>query len=303
MPVAIIGRDRELAAIRAFLDAAGHGAVVLVLEGEAGIGKTVLWETGVGLARSRGVMTLETRPVATETQLAFSGLGDLFREPAAHVLSLLPMPQRHALAVALLLEEHQGTPPDARAVATAVVSAIRILARDVPVVIAVDDLQWLDPSSTHVVGFALRRLLDQPVGLLLAERTGVGGNGLLSLDRPPVSEAVERVPVGPLSLSALQRVIGMRLDIRLTRPTLRRLHDASRGNAFFALELAQALRDTDGGVLSGTLPVPDSVRPLVRERLALLPPATRQALRFAALLPNGDVERLAAVLGPMSESR
>ena len=289
MPVAIIGRDRELAAVRAFLDAAGHGAVVLVLEGEAGIGKTVLWETGVGLARSRGVMTLETRPVATETQLAFSGLGDLFREPAAHVLSLLPMPQRHALAVALLLEEPQGTPPDARAVATAVVSAIRILARDAPVVIAVDDLQWLDPSSTHVVGFAIRRLLDQPVGLLLAERTGVGGNGLLSLDRPPVSEAVERVPVGPLSLSALQRVIGMRLDIRLTRPTLRRLHDASRGNAFFALELAQALRDTDGDVLTGTLPVPDNVRPLVRERLAVLPPATREALRFAALLPNGDV--------------
>src|SRR5918992_4604370 len=173
MPVAIIGRDRELAAVRGFLDAAAQGAVVLVLEGEAGIGKTVLWDAGVRLARARGVMTLEARPVATETQLAFSGLGDLFRRPAADVLPSLPAPQRYALAAALLLEEPQGTPPDARAVATAVVNAVRVLARDAPVVIAVDDLHWLDPSSAHAVSFAIRRLLDQPVGLLLAQRTGV----------------------------------------------------------------------------------------------------------------------------------
>jgi predicted ATPase len=223
--VEIVGRERERAAIGAFLEAAAQRPAVLMLEGVAGIGKTTLWARGVVEARERGLAVLEARPVEREARLSFAGVADLMRDVVEEVLPELPAPQRDALAVALLLERPEGALPESRAVAAALVSALRVLARVRGVVVAVDDVQWLDTPSAGALAFALRRLRSEAVGFLLAQRRGAAA-GLLDLDRPPGSEMVERVSVGPLSLAALQHLLRVRLAVNLPRPALRRVGPA-----------------------------------------------------------------------------
>jgi hypothetical protein len=90
MPASVVGRDAELAALSAFLAGIPEGAAALVLEGDAGMGKTTLWEVGASEARERGVRILEARPAASETELSFAGLGDLLDPVLREVLDLLP---------------------------------------------------------------------------------------------------------------------------------------------------------------------------------------------------------------------
>src|SRR5262245_19929121 len=99
---ALVGRDRELALIAGFADRLDGGAAALVLEGDAGIGKTGLWRAAVAAARERDCTVLEARPAEAERELAFAGLADLLGD-AADEIAELPEPQRRPLAVALLL--------------------------------------------------------------------------------------------------------------------------------------------------------------------------------------------------------
>ena len=181
----IIGREHELAEVRRFLDPANGVPAALTLEGEPGIGKTVLWREGVELARARGFRVLRAIPATAETRLSFAALADLLEPVLADVLPTLPPPQRRALEVALLLEDARGAPPDRRAVAFAFLGAVKSLAREGPVVIAVDDVQWLDGPSAFMVEFALRRLRDEPVAFLITLRTG-------DEPPPPDSSALSR---------------------------------------------------------------------------------------------------------------
>ena len=151
MATEIIGREEELAELREFLDAVGRVPAAFLMEGDPGIGKTVLWRAGVELARARDLRVLTAIPATAETRLAFAALADLLGPVLGDVLTNLPAPQRRALEVALLLEDAEGPPPDHRAVAFAFLGALRALAREGPVVVAVDDVQWLDglrPSSS-----------------------------------------------------------------------------------------------------------------------------------------------------------
>ena len=174
MASGMIGRDNEVEGIRAFLDARLVEAPrALVLEGEAGIGKSTLWLSAVELARERGLRVLSSRPAEAERELAFAGLGDLFDDVLEEVLPALPTPRQRALRVALLVEAAQD-PLDPRAVAVAVRTALELLAEAQPLLVAVDDVQWLDPSSTAAFAFALRRTA-APMRLLLARRNGTSG--------------------------------------------------------------------------------------------------------------------------------
>lgn len=170
MPVEIVGRERELALLRAFLDDASEGPAQLVLEGEAGIGKTVLWQAGVEEAGRRGFRVLAARPAEAEQGFAHAGLGDLFEPWRAEVLPALPAPRRRALEVALLLGEPAGAAEvDPRALGVAVADSLQVLAGEAPVLVAIDDVQWLDASSARALAFALRRLPGS-VAVLLARR-------------------------------------------------------------------------------------------------------------------------------------
>ena len=167
----IVGRDEELGSIYAVLDQTADGPAALVLEGEAGIGKSTLWLAGVEAARERGLRVLSSRPAEAERGLAHAGLGDLFENVLESVLPALPAPRRRALEVALLVEE-AADGSDPRTLGVAVRSALEALVAEAPIVLAVDDVQWLDPSSASALAFALRRLREQPILLLLARRLG-----------------------------------------------------------------------------------------------------------------------------------
>jgi DNA-binding CsgD family transcriptional regulator len=289
MAFEIVGREEELGLLIAFLERAAGGPTALVLEGEAGIGKSTLWLAGVEAARERGLRVLSSRPAEAERGLAHVVLSDLFESVLDEVLPALPAPRRHALEVALLLDEAPDEPVDPRTLGVAVRSALEALAERAPVVLAVDDVQWLDPSSAGALAFALRRIAADNVLLLLARRL-VDGAQPSGLERALEPESVQRLPVGPLSVGALHRFLRDRLGRPFARQTLLRIHETSGGNPFFALELARAL-GADVDPLQ-PLPVPETLEELVRARIAGLPAPTRGALELASALGAPSVSFL-----------
>jgi len=297
----IIGRDEELAELRRFLDAVDRVPAALVVEGEQGIGKTVLWRAGVDLARTRGLRVLTAIPATTETRLSFAALADLLEPVLADVLPELPPPQRRALEIALLLDDAEGVPPDHRAVAFAFVGALKLLARDQPVVLAIDDIQWLDAASAFMLEFGLRRWREEPVVVLLTLKIG-DDPAPLGLERVLPQEAFRRLTVGPLSLGGLHRLLERRLGHAFSRPNLRRIHQLSAGNPFFALELARALERGSIRLEEGE-PLPTALGSLVRERLAALPDETRAALLAASALSQPTLARVASAVGGDAERR
>jgi DNA-binding CsgD family transcriptional regulator len=291
MALDIVGREVELASVHAFLKRPADGPVALVLEGEAGIGKSTLWLTGVDAARERGFRVLVSRPAEAERGLTHAGLGDLFENVLESVLPALPAPRRHALEVALLVEEDPGG-FDPRTLGVAVRSALEVLAADGPVVLAIDDAQWLDPSSASALAFALRRLGDRSILLLLARRLGERAEPP-DLERAIRDDRVERLHVGPLSLGATHQLLQAHLARTLARPTLLRVHETSGGNPFYALELARVL-GTDVGATQ-PLRVPESLEGLVRARVDKLPRVTQESLLLAAAAGRPSAELFASL--------
>src|SRR5581483_3846693 len=289
-----LGRDGELATLLGFLEAPLPSA--LVLEGEAGIGKTTLFDAGLAAARQRGFAVISCRPAESEIQLAFAGLSDLLGPVLDDFLPGLPGPQRRAIRVALLLEESSGPPPDQRAVAAATLGALRLLARERRLLVAVDDAQWLDPSSAAAVGFAARRLGDASVALLVATRAAQDATRL-GLERAGET-GLERIRLGPLGSAAVQELVSGRGGVVLPRPLLRQVHEASGGNPFYALELAGFLgRRGIRHATAEALPIPETLQELVRDRLAGLSGRARELLPAAAALPNATLATLQAVVG------
>jgi DNA-binding CsgD family transcriptional regulator len=274
----VIGREPELGLLSAFLDRSVDGPAGFVIEGEPGIGKSTLWLTAVAAARERGLLVVSSRPAEAERGLTHVGLGDLFEDALADVAPLLSTPRRRALEVALLREEAADDPVDHRALGVAVRDVLHLLSEGKPMLVAVDDVQWLDPPSSSALAFALRRLAASPVRVLLARRL-VEGAERSGLEQALHAERVERLRVGPLGVGALHRLLDDRFGRPFARQTLLRIHERSGGNPFFALELARVL----GGALE-PLPVPETLDELVRARLAGLPAATRDALALASAL-------------------
>ncbi len=299
MTTSVIGREDELSAIGAFITAVEErGPAALVLSGEAGIGKTVLWETGVDEGRGRLERVLTCRGVEAEASLSFAGLSELIApvlEEAAP--SLVPLRKR-ALEIALLLAEPGDRPPDAHAIGLAVLDVLRVLAERGPVVVAVDDGQWLDPASAGVLQIALRRLRDEHVGLLVTLRRTPDIATPFELDRSFPDDRLTRISLGPLSLGAVHNLLKERLGLDLTRPELARVQEATAGNPFFALELGRELVRTNTRPAPGqALHVPESLQELLGGRLARLPGETLDVLLEVAALAQPTVELVAAVQG------
>jgi DNA-binding CsgD family transcriptional regulator len=294
MAIDMVGREEELSSLQAFLDHARSGPAMLVLKGEAGIGKSTLWEAAVEHARAQGLTVLSSRPAEAERALGHVGLADLLEGVVDDALSALLPPRRRALQVALLREEASGDPIDHRTLAVAVRDVLQLLSERAPTLIAVDDVQWLDPSSSRALAFALRRLEVSPVSLLLARRLAEGAQRS-ELEQAVGAGRVRHLVVGPLSLGALHRFLRDRVHRPFARQTLLRIHERSGGNPFFALELARVL-DANVEPLQ-PLPVPETLEELVRTRIDELPAATRQALALASALgtPSESVLERAGV--------
>ena len=283
----MVGRDAELAALAEALRAAAPP--VVVLSGEAGIGKTTVWGAALELARALGYQALVTRPTESESQLAYSALHDLLAGHADRVLEELPPPRARMLRVALLLEEPGPVPVSSRAVAFALLDALRLLVRrSEALLVAVDDVQWLDPASATALGFALRRMdgIGRAAGLLSC-RTEHG----TVIERAVAADRLLRIEVGPLSMGALSRIIRERLGRSVPIPLMVKIHQTAAGNPFFALELARR------SLAAGSFSMPDSLAVLARERLAAFPGPTVEALVEVAALSDPAVGLVE--LGPL----
>lgn len=276
----IVGRDEELALISSFLtDEAGSD--VLLIEGEAGIGKTTLWREAVARAANKEWIVLETRPSAAEAGLAFSGISDLLGPKLDDPALELRAPQAAALEIALSLREPEDGSPVPRLLSLAVLNALRALGAETTVVVAVDDVQWLDRESAAALAYAFRRLEAEQVRLIASLRLGptLPFSTLLEALAP---ERATRVRVEGLSAGALNKAIRVHLDRTLSRPLMLRVHQVAGGNPFYALELARSLGDDSGPDFN----LPSSLERLTSERLRRLAPPVRRVLEPAALLAN-----------------
>ena len=260
------------------------------------MGKTTLWDRGVAAAVGRGWRVSSIRPAESEATLAFAGLADLL-EGTRDLFERLPAPQLDALEVALLRAEPVGPPPDPRAVYAAALTVFREAASQGPVLIALDDVQWLDRSTTEGLAFALRRLTDEPIGWLLAVRgsaptlpLGIGR----ALPEERVGRLVDRAAVGRRA----RRSWCARAWARASRrPILKGMHETSGGNPFFALEIARAMLRGDTRATGQALPIPRNLRDdLVRDRVGTLPSFVQELLLYASACARPTVELLEAAL-------
>ncbi|MEX1009365.1 MAG: AAA family ATPase [Acidimicrobiia bacterium] len=293
----VFGRELELDRIAAFVRAVPDGPAALLIEGEAGAGKTALWEAALACGGTEtGIVSC--RPVQSEATLSYAGLGDLIGGAIDELAAGLPAPQRRALDVALRLEVGSARAADHRAVGAATLSLLAARSRAEPMLIAIDDLQWLDRPSARAIGFAFRRLSDEPIRLVMTARpesttTIASEHGDLLRDR-----RVERLRLAPLSVGAIERVLRERLDLTLPRTALVHLRDTARGNPLFALEVGRAL--ADAGALPGPgqpLPITGDLHELLVQRLRRLSSDVRDALLLTALLAHPIEDTLARAFG------
>ncbi len=257
----------------------------MLIEGEPGIGKTTLWLAALEQARNRGFRVLSARVAAAESVLAYTALADLLDGVGPSAWADLPEPQRIAVDQVLLRAEN-GTATDQRAVAAAFLSVVERLTDDGPVLLAVDDLQWIDPSSMHVVAFAARRL-SGPVGVLGSVRTQAGGGAGAAWLQMPRPDAVKRTRLHPLNIHDLHAAVSARLHRPFSRPTMRRIHEVSGGNPFYAIELARTIDERAPGIETS---LPSTLTDVVRERIGSLDPDVHDALLAASCLASPTVE-------------
>ena len=269
------------------IEAPDEGPRAIVLEGEAGVGKTALWRRALDAAAERGWQILSSAPAGSEARLAFAALGDLLDLVIDDALPALPTPQRRVLEVALLRgdgDSEQGL-IDERTIGVATLSALRLISARAPLLLAIDDLQWVDASSAAALRFALRRLRVEPVLVLVTRRLEGGRTGPLELERMLGDERVRRLSVEPLSLGGVHELLVARLGFDASRSTLVRLQELAGGNPFYSLEIGRELIARGGEPAPDEgLPVPGSVSGLVQTRLARLSPAAQTVLLAAAAL-------------------
>lgn len=281
-------RSVENRAVADFLIAAGAQPSVLIIDGEAGIGKTTLWLAAIEQARERGFRVLSAAAGQAESILAYAAVPDLLSDVESAVLTALPDVQRIALERVLLRSNGDGPATDQRVVAAAFLSVVEGLAAETPVLMAIDDAQWLDSSSKSVVAFAIRRLRG-PVGVLLTERTepDIENAAWLQLNRP---DGAERFRVRPLTLGGLHTLFLEKLGRSFPRPTMVRIAELSGGNPFYALELARAM---GGRSPESEAALPATLAGLVRARIGRLEDDARHVLLAAACTAEPTVDLLA----------
>ncbi len=279
----LLGRDHERQEIEQALAQARSGAsAALALSGEPGIGKTALLDYAAG--RADGMRLLRARGVESEAQIPFGSLLELIR-PALVLLDKIPPPQAVALEGALALRP--GSAQDRFALGAATLSLLAAYAEQEPVAVLVDDVQWLDGSSAQALLFAFRRLLADPIAVLVAVREGepslLDGSGL---------------PV--LRLGGLTSDEAAGLMPGLAPDAVIRLHRATAGNPLALLELAADPQDVVLAPEGAPVLVSAGISSAFLRRAGLLDQAARQALVLAATSDTGDLaalQRAAARLG------
>jgi DNA-binding CsgD family transcriptional regulator len=287
----LVGRETETAAVSRVLAGAREGrSGVLVLRGEAGIGKTAVLEHALELAD--GMTILRGVGIESETELAYAALHQILR-PVLDRIERLPEPQAAALRAAFALSEE--TVDERFRVSLGVLGLLAEVAEERPLLVLVDDAQWLDQASADALVFAARRLEAEALALVFAARDAD--------DHPFVARGFPELRLSPLSSLDSRSLLTERLASAVAAGALDWLVESASGNPLALLELPATLstRQLAGqDPLAGKLAPATSVEQVYLERVAALPPATRSLLVLAAAEENGaraTVERAASELG------
>ncbi|MGN6170134.1 MAG: AAA family ATPase, partial [Solirubrobacteraceae bacterium] len=279
----LVGRDRERGEVDVTLQRARSGAAAtLALVGEPGIGKTALLEHAA--ERAAGMQLLRARGVESEAQIPFAALLELLR-PALALLERIPEPQAVALEGALALRPARAQ--ERFAIGAATLSLLAVCAEERPVAVLIDDAQWLDDSSAQALLFAVRRLVADPVAVLIAVREG----------EPSLLDGAD-VPTLPIPGLSLDEAAILLSDA--TAETARRLHGATAGNPLALLELRHDTDDLAPAPVGAPVVVSRKIRQAFLRRMGRLDESERRALLLAAASDSGDLrllERAAARLG------
>jgi DNA-binding CsgD family transcriptional regulator len=289
MPTQLVSRHLESAAVEDFLASVSTEPSALVIEGEAGIGKTTMWLAALERARELGFAVLSTHAASTGSASGHSSLADLLDAVDDAAFENLPPPQRLAIDRVLLRVSVNGPGTDQRAVAAGFLSVVERLAESSPVLLAIDDMHWIDLPSRLVVSSAARRLSGR-IGLLATVRTGPDSEPVESDLELPRPDMLNRIRIGPLSIGALHKVLSDKTGRSFSRPRMIRIHEVSAGNPFYAIELARAMHQPSTN--SGTS-LPTTLTALVRARIGALPNDTKEALLAVACLADPTVEMIA----------
>jgi DNA-binding CsgD family transcriptional regulator len=269
----LFGRERERKVLDRLLDGGLGG--VLVVHGEAGVGKTALLEYAVEAGRAFRVA--RTSGAEAEMELPFAALQQLC-SPFLHLLDRLPQPQQEALGVAF--GQRTGPAPNPFLVGLAVLGLLSEAAEERSLLAVVDDAHWLDHASARALAFVARRLLAEPIVLLFATRQ--------------VDEALRGLPellVSPLGRRDARALLESVLPARLDEPVLERIVAETGGNPLALLELPRGLTPTElaGGFgLPAAVSLPTSIEKSFIRRLTSLPNDARRLLLVAAADPVGD---------------
>ncbi len=241
----------------------------MLLRGEAGIGKTALWGHAVRQARDLGHRVLIARASEDGLRVTLGGLTEMFEDADVDVGSL--------------------ETADAFARGKGVLATLRSLAAEVPVLVAVDDLQWLDGESVRALRYAIRRLDADPVGIVATIRTGIVDDPLETLRVLPPGRSTS-ITVRPLDLDETRTLLRP-FVAGIPRPVLRRIHEVSGGNPLYAIELARAL-PADRWPDPADIHPPTSIEDAIASRTAGLSPEVRQVLELVAVLGRPTVAEL-----------
>jgi DNA-binding CsgD family transcriptional regulator len=276
--VELVGRARELEQITSLLNAANdRRSGVLVLRGQAGVGKSALLQAAAALAGDMQVLVC--RGIESEARLPFAGLHQLLR-PLLDDLDLLPGPQARALGCALGIEP--GTPPEPFLVSLAVLSLLGAAAERTPLLCLVDDAQWVDGATLDAVMFVARRLQDESIALLLAERDG---------ESPLDALDATQLQLQGLDTASARSLID-RAPEQLAPEVAERLVEATEGNPLALLELPAGLSDGQrAGIVPivGPLPISRRLEHAFLERVRELPQETQELLLVVAADESGVI--------------
>ena len=292
-------RAAEGQRVRDFARAVRAAPAALAIQGEAGAGKSTLWRAGIEAAAAAGHRVLRSEPTASETDLSFAGLSDLLAEVLPLVEARIPGPQREALEIALLLRPAGEEPPTARAIGLAMLTALRGCLSLHPVLVAIDDVQWLDEASREVLAFALRRVPAGSLSLLVAARTGAPADPLTAGAPPPSSDwhelpaalpAAEMIDLAPLDMWQIQNL----LPPDVTAAQARMVARESRGNPFWALQISAS-----PGAADSQLPL--LARTLTDRLSRLLNADAADALAVVAAAGRIEVAEVLAVLDHLAD--
>ena len=210
----MFGREPECARIEQLLERASVAPVAIAVEGIPGIGKTTVWRYAVEAARGRGFASSRRLLGRADAALGFATLGDLLDGLAAEVFADLPDPQRRALGAALFLTDATDAPSDVEALPRAVLGVLRRLSVEAPVVVAIDDEQWIDRGSGRALAFALRRIRDERICVLLSRRTGSDGP-LWPVVRDGFTAEIGVVELAGVDMPTTRHLLGGLLDPKI----------------------------------------------------------------------------------------